>query len=137
STMAYLILAGILFGLAAILFRVTVDVCNMGFQKIKHPLLRPFVGGILIVLAVYLLQTTKHIGLGIPTIVEAFQDPLPPSDFLIKIILTSLSLCAGVMGGGFTPLFFIGTTLGNDLAPFILEPLTLVAATGFLSVLAG
>ena len=137
STMAYLILAGILFGLAAILFRVTVDVCNMGFQKIKHPLLRPFVGGILIVLAVYLLQTTKHIGLGIPTIVEAFQDPLPPSDFLIKIVLTALTLCAGFKGGEVTPLFFIGTTLGNALAPFIPLPLTLLAATGFVSVFAG
>jgi len=91
----------------------------------------------LIVLAVYLLQTTKHIGLGIPTIEEAFQDPLPPIDFLIKIILTALTLCAGFKGGEVTPLYFIGATLGNALASFIPLPLTLLAATGFVSVFAG
>src|SRR5690606_14507928 len=50
---------------------------------------------------------------------------------------TALTLCAGFKGGEATPLFFIGTTLGNALAPFIPLPLTLLAATGFVSVFAG
>ncbi|TYR36297.1 chloride channel protein [Sphingobacterium phlebotomi] len=137
SVFAYLLLAGILFGLASILFRYTGDVCSIGFKKIKQPLLRPFVGGILVVLAVWLLQTTKHIGLGIPTIMDAFQQSLPPTDFLIKIGLTALTLSAGFKGGEVTPLFFIGATLGNALAPFIPLPLALLAATGFVSVFAG
>ncbi len=137
SIVAYLFLAGILFGLTSILFRYTGDVCSIGFQKIKQPLLRPFIGGILVILAVYLLQTTKHIGLGIPTIIDAFQQPLPPTDFLIKIGLTALTLSAGFKGGEVTPLFFIGATLGNALAPFIPLPLALLAATGFASVFAG
>lgn len=137
SIVAYLLLAGILFGLTSILFRYTGDVCSIGFKKIKQPLLRPFIGGILIILAVCLLQTTKNIGLGIPTIIDAFQQPLPPTDFLIKIGLTALTLSAGFKGGEVTPLFFIGATLGNALAPFIPLPLALLAATGFVSVFAG
>lgn len=137
STFSYLLLAGILFGLAALLFRYTGDLFSKLFRKIKQPLLRPFIGGTIIILAVWLLQTTKHIGLGIPTIIDAFQQPLPPTDFLIKIILTTLTLSAGFKGGEVTPLFFIGATLGNALAPFIPLPLSLLAATGFVSVFAG
>ncbi|PRD56146.1 chloride channel protein [Sphingobacterium gobiense] len=137
SVFAYLLLAGILFGIASILFRYTGAICSIGFQKIKQPLLRPFVGGILIILVVHLLQTTKHLGLGIPTIMDAFEQPLPPTDFLIKIGLTALTLSAGFKGGEVTPLFFIGATLGNALAPFIPFPLALLAATGFVSVFAG
>lgn len=137
STFAYLLLTGILFGLAALLFRHTGDLFSKLFRKIKQPLLRPFIGGIVILLAVWMLQTTKHIGLGIPTIINAFQQPLPPTDFLVKIILTTLTLSAGFKGGEVTPLFFIGATLGNALAPFIPLPLALLAATGFVSVFAG
>ncbi|NGM63657.1 chloride channel protein [Sphingobacterium sp. SGR-19] len=134
---AYLLLAGSLFGLASILFRYTGDIFSIGFKKIKQPLLRPFIGGILVILTVFLLQTTKHIGLGISTIIAAFQQPLPPTDFLIKIGLTALTLSAGFKGGEVTPLFFIGATLGNALAPFIPLPMALLAATGFVSVFAG
>src|SRR5690606_16089783 len=69
--------------------------------------------------------------------IDAFQQPLPPTDFLIKIGLTALTLSAGFKGGEVTPLFFIGATLGNALAPFIPLPLALLAATGFASVFAG
>lgn len=133
----YLLFAGILFGLVSILFRYTGDLFSTGFKKIKHPLLRPFIGGILILLTVYSLQTTKHIGLGIPTIIESFLEPLPPTDFLIKIGLTALTLSAGFKGGEVTPLFFIGATFGNALAPFIPLPMALLAAMGFVAVFAG
>lgn len=137
STFAYLFLAGILFGSAALLFRYSADIFSKLFSKVKQPLFRPLIGGMMILLAVALLQTTKHIGLGIPTIIEAFQRPLPSTDFLIKIILTTLTLSAGFKGGEVTPLFFIGATLGNALASFIPLPLALLAATGFVSVFAG
>lgn len=137
STISYLLLVGTLFGLAAILFRYTAEVFSSQFGKIKQPLLRPFIGGLLVIVVIHLLQTTKHIGLGIPTIIDAFQQPLPPTDFLIKIGLTALTLSAGFKGGEVTPLFFIGATLGNALAPFIPLPLALLAATGFVSVFAG
>lgn len=137
STISYLLLVGTLFGLAAILFRYTTEVFSTQFEKIKQPLLRPFIGGLLVIFVIYLLQTTKHIGLGIPTIIDAFQQPLPPTDFLIKIGLTALTLSAGFKGGEVTPLFFIGATLGNALAPFVPLPLALLAAAGFVSVFAG
>ena len=40
--------------------------------------LRPLAGGIAVALAVWLLGTDRYIGLGIPTIVDALKEPLPP-----------------------------------------------------------
>lgn len=137
QVLVYLIAAGLAFGLAARLFCKSGDLFNALFSKIRQPLFRPVVGGVAVVATVFLLQSTRHIGLGIPTILSAFETPLPSYDFLIKIILTTLTLSAGFKGGEVTPLFFVGATLGNALAPFIPLPMILLAATGFVSVFAG
>ena len=104
---------------------------------ITHPPLRPFVGGLIVLAIVCLLGTTKHIGLGIPTIVQSFEHPLPSYDFALKMALTILTLSAGFKGGEVTPLFFIGATLGNALAYFLPLPLGLLAGMGFVAVFAG
>lgn len=133
----YLAIAGLIFGLASRLFFHINDYIDWLFKQIKQPLVRPFVAGILIIVLVSLLQTTKHIGLGIPVILDSFIQTANPSDFLIKMLLTSITLCAGFKGGEVTPLFFIGATLGSALSPYIPLPLTLLAATGLVGVFAG
>lgn len=137
TVFGYLILASLAFGLVAQLFIFTSETFYHLFQKIAFPLLRPFIGGLVVLLIVLCLQSTKHIGLGIPTILESFEIPLPPADFLIKILLTAITLSAGFKGGEVTPLFFIGATLGNAIALVIPLPLALLAATGFVAVFAG
>ena len=76
-------------------------------------------------------------GLGLPTIFEAFNTPLNPYDFILKLLFTAVTLGAGYKGGEVTPLFFIGATLGNALSGFIPLPMYLLAAIGFVSVFAG
>ncbi|MFD1770724.1 chloride channel protein [Sphingobacterium suaedae] len=137
QTIVYLALAGLAFGLAAQLFSRTGDLLGHLFKKIKQVLLRPIIGGTLVVGIVFLLQSSRHIGLGIPTILASFEQPLPFYDFFIKIILTTLTLGSGFKGGEVTPLFFIGATLGNALAAVIPLPIALLATTGFVSVFAG
>ena len=132
------VLAGLVFGLAAMVFSKSNRFFKMQFSHwITYPPLRPVVGGVLLAVAVYLMGTTKYIGLGIPTIVEAFENPLPYYDFLIKTVLTTFTLGAGFKGGEVTPLFFVGATLGNTLAMFIPLPMVLLAAMGFVAVFAG
>lgn len=130
-------LAGLFFGLTALLFSRTNEVWGWIFSKIKYEPLRPFVGGIIIVAAITLLGTTKYIGLGIPTITEAFNNPSGHYDFIIKLLLTTFTLSAGFKGGEVTPLFFIGATLGNILILFIPIPMALLAGMGFVAVFAG
>lgn len=133
----WIIVTGVIFGVTAFAFSKTTRFWSDLFKKIKYPPLRPFIGGIIIVSAVYLIGTTKYIGLGVPTIVEAFHNNMESYDFLLKILFTSFTLGAGFKGGEVTPLFFIGATLGNILVWFVPLPIGLLAGMGFVAVFAG
>ena len=106
-------------------------------RRISYAPLRPFLGGIILALAVFSIGTTKYIGLGIPTILAAFSQHLPPFDFAAKFAFTTLTLGSGFKGGEVTPLFFIGATLGNALSSVLPLPSSLLAAMGFVAVFAG
>ncbi|HOY12624.1 MAG TPA: voltage-gated chloride channel family protein [Saprospiraceae bacterium] len=137
-TIVYAITAGILFGLCASTFSKVIHKTSSIFKsKISYPPLRPFVGGIMVACAVLFIGSTKYIGLGIPTIVQSFDQQLPSYDFAIKMVLTIITLAAGFKGGEVTPLFFIGATLGNALGLFIPLPTGLLAGMGFVAVFAG
>ncbi len=137
TTLAWAIFAGILFGLTAFAFTTTGKLFENVFNKIKFAPLRPFIGGIIIALFIVVFNSTKFIGLGIPTIQDAFINNAGQFDFAIKLILTSFTLNAGFKGGEVTPLFFIGATLGNLLIWFIPLPMALLAGMGFVAVFSG
>ncbi|WP_100611709.1 voltage-gated chloride channel family protein [Confluentibacter lentus] len=132
------LLAGVIFGLVAMLFSKSTHFWSHLFnKKVKYPPFRPLIGGTILAIAIYFMGTTKYIGLGIPTIVDAFSVDLNSYDFLLKILFTSFTLGAGFKGGEVTPLFFIGATLGNVLIWFIPLPMGLLAGMGFVAVFAG
>ncbi|WP_407483887.1 voltage-gated chloride channel family protein [Elizabethkingia meningoseptica] len=134
----YAVLTGIIFGITAAAFSKAMQLTTNIFKsKITYPPLRPFAGGIIIVLAVWGMGTTKYIGLGIPTIVASFDQQLPAFDFALKMLFTIVTLAAGFKGGEVTPLFFIGAALGNALSYFIPLPPGLLAGMGFVAVFAG
>lgn len=132
------LLAGIIFGLVAMLFSKSTHFwSNLFKDNIKYPPFRPVIGGTILAIAIYFMGTTKYIGLGIPTIVDAFDVQLNSYDFLLKVLFTSFTLGAGFKGGEVTPLFYIGATLGNVLIWFIPLPMGLLAGMGFVAVFAG
>ncbi|SFU26950.1 H+/Cl-antiporter ClcA [Pustulibacterium marinum] len=136
-TFLYAIIAGILFGLGGMFFSKATHFFTTLFKtKVKYPPLRPVIGGVVIALAVYAIGTTKYIGLGVPTIVDAFNMPLNWYDFALKLLFTSFTLGAGYKGGEVTPLFYIGATLGNALVWFLPLPTELLAGMGFVAVFA-
>ncbi len=131
------IVAGICFGLAGRLFSNATHFWSKVFkEKIKYPPLRPVIGGIVIAVAVYFVGT-RWIGLGIPTIEEAFVKQLNFDDFLLKILFTSFTLGAGFKGGEVTPLFFTGATLGSALSLILPLDMALLAGMGFVAVFSG
>lgn len=137
-TLAAVIVAGCCFGLAARVFAdATHLVGGMMKKRIAYAPLRPFIGGVVVAAAVYVLHADRYIGLGIPVIVDAFQHPLAPWDFLGKLIFTVASLGSGFKGGEVTPLFYVGATLGNALAPLLHLPFAFLAGLGFVAVFAG
>ena len=133
-----MVLAGGLMGLTGRVFAISTHGLSAWMkQLIPYAPLRPLIGGALIAAIVWWGQADRYIGLGIPVIVEAFSQPLAPWDFAAKLALTVASLGAGFKGGEVTPLFYIGATLGNALAPLLQMPVGLMAAVGFVAVFAG
>lgn len=128
------VIAGAIFGIAALLFSWSKIGFTRLFNFIPLPYLRPFIGGLIILATVFLLGTTRYLGLGIPIISDSFINQQTNYDFIIKILLTAFTLGAGFKGGEATPLFFIGATLGNILIWFIPLPMALLAGLGFISV---
>jgi len=110
-----------------------------GWMKRTFPYgpLRPLIGGTVVAAAGGLFGADRYLGLGIPTIVEAFQHPMAPHHFALKLAFTVASLGSGFKGGEVTPLFYVGATLGNALAPLLQMPVPLLAGVGFVAVFAG
>ncbi|MDE3106295.1 MAG: voltage-gated chloride channel family protein [Acidobacteriota bacterium] len=134
----YAMVAGVAFGLMGMAFaRSTHAVQHLAKRYVARPELRPIAGGLLVTAAVLLMHTTKYIGLGIPTIVASFHQRLPVYDFAFKSIFTSVTIGTGFKGGEVTPLFYIGSTLGNALARLLPLPPSLLAGMGFVAVFAG
>ncbi len=137
TNIGFSLIAGILFGITAWLFRWCGDFFSLQFKRIKSTLLRPVFGGIILVIIITLFHINSYIGLGIPTIQNAFVNQSNYYDFIIKLLLTTFTLSAGFKGGEVTPLFFIGATLGSALSMIIPLPVALLAAMGFVAVFSG
>lgn len=133
-----LIIAGLIFGLAARFFIYSIHfIGNLFGRFIPHMPFRPMVGGVVILLLTLLVGNQHYNGLGVSTIIASFQQPLPLYDFLNKTLFTAVTLGSGFKGGEITPLFFVGTTLGNALGQFLPLPISLLAGLGLVSIFSG
>lgn len=141
SGLIYSIIVGIVCGLVALGFaKLTHAVSHTARRFIANPALRPVAGGLIVTTAVFAIgtsRTLKYLGLGIPTIVASFESKVAPFDFAVKAVFTAVTLGTGFKGGEVTPLFYIGSTLGNALSHILPLPPSLLAAMGFVAVFSG
>jgi H+/Cl- antiporter ClcA len=131
-----LIIAGIVFGLAALLFSELTHAISENFKRlISWPPLRPVIGGFIIIALTYLVGSQDYLGLSLP-LLTASTDGSRISNyaFLFKIIFTAITLGTGFKGGEVTPLFVIGATLGHVVGIVMGESPELFAAIGFVAV---
>ena len=132
------IISAICFGLASRLFsELTHKLKGLFSKKFKNTSLKSFVGGCIVILLVYLIGSRKYLGLSLPLLSEAFDGHVSPFDFLGKLIFTSITLGAGYQGGEVTPLFVIGSTLGNTLSGILNLSPSFLASLGLVGVFAG
>jgi len=132
------IIAGAAFGLAGRLFADGTHGLGAWMKRrVPYAPLRPLLGGVVVAGAAWALGAQRWLGLGIPAIQQAFVQPLASWDWAGKMAFTVASLGSGFKGGEVTPLFYIGATLGNALAPLLHMPLALLAGVGFVAVFAG
>lgn len=131
-------------GLAALCALVSILVCIV-FHKISllyrkylpNPCLRAVVGGALVAVLLFLLGTRDYFGAGIPVIQRAIDGEARPEAFLLKLLLTALTLGAGFKGGEIVPSFFIGATFGCTAAFLLGLPPEFAAAIGLVCVFCG
>lgn len=134
----WVILAGAIFGLAARFFSLTTHLVERTSNAyIKYPPLKPFLGGLILVILFCLESSYRYVGLGIPIIQSAFEQMASFKDPLLKSLFTSLTVGTGFKGGEFIPLVFIGATLGSALAAFMPLAISFLAALGFAAVFGG
>jgi H+/Cl- antiporter ClcA len=124
--------------LVAVVFVEGTHLLKKTLEKhVKALPVRMALGGAAVVALWQLVGTDAYLGLGVPTIVRAFTDAsLPPSAFAWKLLFTAVTLGSGFLGGEVTPLFFVGATLGNDLARVLGLPVDLGAAVGMAALFA-
>lgn len=132
------LLVSMFFGIVSMLFSRSVSFWSrLSSKYITYPPFRPLIGGVVIALAVWLLGTTKYIGLGVPTLVASFHEQQQLYDFVLKLLFTTFTIGVGFKGGEVTPLFFIGATMGSALSAWVPMPMGLLAGMGFVAVFSG
>ena len=127
---------GIIFGIAGNLFVYLQSFLKkFATEKIKNPYYRIFIIGIFLSVILLLLHEGRYTGLGTNLIENSFSGKqIFGYDWILKLLLTTLTLAAGFQGGEVTPLFSIGASLGVVIAIFFGLPIEFVAAAGYISV---
>ncbi|MDB6077078.1 MAG: putative chloride channel voltage gated family protein, partial [Akkermansiaceae bacterium] len=138
--------AAVAFGLAARLFAWLSHTGGSFLKaKVPSPLLRPLIGGVVVIGLFFVAGTPDYLGLGVEgshagaiTLPSFFTSAeVHPWAWLWKLVFTVVTLSSGFKGGEVTPLFFIGAALGNGIAGLLGAPLDLFAALGFVAIFAG
>ncbi|WP_431160718.1 chloride channel protein [Flagellimonas beolgyonensis] len=131
-------IAGIVFGLCAFLFIETMNKVERLARNLKvHFVIKGLIGGAIIIL-VGTLFGKDSLGLGTETITNIFKGTeIVWYLFLLKIVLTAVTLNFGGSGGVVTPVFFVGATVGALLGQLTGNDPMLFAAIGLVAVLGG
>lgn len=132
----WVLFAGAMALVTVVFIELTHFIKRQGERRVPRLSVRLFLAGVLVV-CVWKIVGSEVLGLGVPTILRAFEDPsLPVTLFALKLIVTAVCIGAGFPGGEVTPLFFIGATLGSVLARLLGIPIELGAGVGLAAVFA-
>ena len=103
----------------------------------RNPYVRIVVAAIFVIAVNLLLHTTDYMGAGIDVIERAVEGEVRPEAFLLKMILTAVTLGAGFKGGEIVPSFYIGATAGCFLGYMLGLSPSFAAALGMTAVFCG
>lgn len=131
-------IAGLAFGLCSIIFIEIMSKTEKISQKLRvNFLVKGIIGGLAVILVAYFFGTDS-LGLGTATVNNIFSGvTIVWYLFLLKIIITSITLNFGGSGGIVTPIFFVGATAGAMVGQLTGNDPALFAAIGLIAVLGG
>lgn len=106
--------------------------------RINNPVLRIFIMGCILSALFLIFHKGRYSGSGENIIDAAFLGgKVYGYDWLLKFVLTVLTMTAGFQGGEVMPLFSIGVSFGAAISPLIGMPLDLAAALCCVAVFGG
>lgn len=131
-----LLLLAIAFAAVGNLFALLLSLLKTKLAKIiPNPYWRIAIVGMGISLLMMFLHQGRYAGLGTNLIEASFDgQTIYLYDWLLKLLLTVLTLSVGFQGGEVTPLFAIGSCAGFFLASLLGLPLAFAAALGYIAV---
>lgn len=134
-----IIILGVLCGILSNLFCRGLRLTGRLYQHyFPNRWVRVAVGGVIVIVLSLLTGSTDYNGAGIEVISRAVaQGEAAPAAFLLKMLLTALTLNAGYKGGEIVPSFFVGATFGCIVAPFLFLPASFGAGAGMIAVFCG
>lgn len=107
------ILSGLIAALSAIFIKLLEYFATLYNHLFPNPYIRIFVGGVIFVLIVSVFGLQDYCGAGTNLIQMAVEDgDVPSCAFIIKMLLTCITLEAGFKGGELVPSFAIGAAFG-------------------------
>ena len=136
KTVIIIIILGLAFGIVGRIFSYLLQLLKkIMAEKIVNPYLRIGLVSIPLAIILLLLWHGRYSGLGTNLISNAFGNgEIFLVDWLLKLLLTVLTLSIGFQGGEVTPLFSIGASLGIILGGFLGISPVLCAALGYAAV---
>lgn len=131
-----LAILGILFGLVGYLFSFVMHVAQQKCAEFfPNPMKKAVVVGSLVAVLLIVFHFGRYSGAGGNLITSAIQGKgVYAYDWLLKFVLTILTMCSGLMGGEVVPLFTIGATLGAFIGPVLGMDATFAAMLGYTAV---
>lgn len=110
----------------------------MKLGLLRNKWLRVVAGGLAVIALTILIGSTDYNGAGMNIVRAAVEDgQAKPAAFLLKLLLTAVTLGAGYKGGEVVPSFFVGATFGCVAAPLLGIPAGFGAALGLVGVFCG
>ena len=138
TSMAWkVVLFGLIGGLIALVFvRLTHLIKDTMKKYVAWYPARPVIGGVLLAILILAFGWRDYSGLSIPLAIEAMNGSVA-GQWGTKLLLTSLTIGSGFVGGEFIPLFVIGALAGASFAHIIGANVVVFAIIGSLTVLSG
>ncbi|MBP1546801.1 MAG: chloride channel protein [Oscillospiraceae bacterium] len=141
-TAAKVLVMGIACAAVSVIFCTAISLCSRFYKRIiPNAYLRAAAGGAIVaglsMLIFFLTDSFDYNGAGTHIIENAFSGNARPEAFLLKIILTALTLGAGFKGGEIVPTLFTGAVFGCYFGELIGLSPSFGAAVGLAGVFCG
>ncbi len=133
------VILGLLCGLLSIVVCHTLEGAKSLMAKaFRNEYVRVAAGGCFILIFTLVLGNQVYLGAGQNLMTQAVQlGSARPTDFVLKLLFTAVTLSVGYKGGEIVPVFAIGATFGCVAAPLLGLPPQLGAAIGMIALFCG